>query len=145
MIRSVCAVTLAVMAWFTAATAGNLLLRAALPGYSQVELAMAFTLPMQLGRLAVGLASSLCAGAVCAWIARPGSSAAKVAAAVMVVLFLPVHYMLRDNFPVWYHLFFLVSLAPAVLAGAALGRGLTAAIAAGSDRRNAARRTAGPG
>ena len=116
---------LAVMAWFTAATAGNLLLRAALPGYSQVELAMAFTLPMQLGRLAVALASSLCAGAVCAWIARPGSSAVKVAAAVMLALFLPVHYMLRDKFPVWYHLFFLVSLVPAILAGAALERGLT--------------------
>lgn len=126
MIRSVCAVTLAVMAWFTAATAGNLLLRAALAGYSQVELAMAFTLPMQLGRLAVGLVSSLCAGAVCAWIARPGSSAPKVAAIVMVVLFLPVHYMLRDKFPLWYHIFFLVTLAPALLAGAALARRLTA-------------------
>ncbi|HEX7720741.1 MAG TPA: hypothetical protein VF397_01195, partial [Pyrinomonadaceae bacterium] len=46
--------------------------------------------------------------------------APKVAGAVMVVLFLPVHYMLWVKFPMWYHLFFLISLAPALLIGASL-------------------------
>ena len=74
---------------------------------------------MMICRLLLGLVSSLCAGFVCATIAR-NRVAAKVAAAVMVVLFLPVHYMLWAKFPIWYHLFFLISLAPMLLVGAAL-------------------------
>jgi hypothetical protein len=38
----------------------------------------------------------------------------------LLFFFLPVHYSLWDKFPVWYHLFFLVTLAPAVLLGSAL-------------------------
>lgn len=59
------------------------------------------------------------AGFVCATIAR-NRVAPKVAAAIMVVLFLPVHYMLWRKFPTWYHLFFLITLAPTMLIGAAL-------------------------
>jgi hypothetical protein len=75
---------------------------------------------MQLTRLALGLLSSLCAGAVCAAIAKPGSHAPKVVAGIIVAMFVPVHYMLWDKFPIWYHLFFLLTLAPAVLLGTAL-------------------------
>jgi len=38
----------------------------------------------------------------------------------MVILFLPVHYMLWRKFSIWYHLFFLITLAPTMLIGAAL-------------------------
>jgi len=47
-------------------------------------------------------------------------AAPKIVAAIMVVLFLPVHYMLWSKFPIWYHLFFLISLAPTVLIGASI-------------------------
>ena len=120
MLRSICAVIISVVTWFLVATVGNLLVRALLPGYEAVEAAMSFTLPMKLARLALGLISSLSAGIVCAAIANPGSQAAKVVAGIMVALFIPVHYMLWAKFPVWYHLFFLLSLAPAVLLGASL-------------------------
>ena len=120
MLRSICAVIISVDTWFLVATVGNLLLRALLPGYTAVEAAMSFTLPMKLARLALGLISSLSAGIVCAAIANPGSQAAKVVAGIMVALFIPVHYMLWAKFPVWYHLFFLLSLAPAVLLGASM-------------------------
>jgi hypothetical protein len=120
MLRSICAVIISVVTWFLVATVGNLLLRALLPGYTAVEAAMSFTLPMKLARLALGLISSLSAGIVCAAMANPGSQAAKVVAGIMVALFIPVHYMLWAKFPVWYHLFFLLSLAPAVLLGASL-------------------------
>ena len=120
MLRSICAVIISVVTWFLVGTLGNLLLRALLPGYAAVETAMSFTLPMKLARLALGLISSLSAGIVCAAIANPGSHAAKVVAGIMVALFIPVHYMLWAKFPVWYHLFFLLSLAPAVLLGASL-------------------------
>jgi hypothetical protein len=119
MIRSILAVIVGVITWFIVATIGNWILRAALPGYLAVEVSMNFTLTMMICRLILGLLSSLCAGFVCATIAR-NRIAPKVAAAVTVVLFLPVHYMLWTKFPIWYHLFFLISLAPTMLIGAAV-------------------------
>jgi hypothetical protein len=122
MLRSILAVIGAVITWFVVATIGNWVLRAVLSGYSAVEVAMTFTLTMMICRLVLGLVASLSAGFLCGVIAgRPGV-APKVAAAVMVVLFLPVHYMLWDKFPIWYHLFFLITLAPTLLIGAALQR-----------------------
>ena len=121
MLRSIFAVIVAVITWFLVATIGNWVLRAALPGYSAVEVAMTFTLTMMICRLILGLVASFCAGFVCGGIAR-NSVAPKVAAGIMVVLFLPVHYMLWARFPIWYHLFFLISLAPTLLIGAALQR-----------------------
>jgi len=126
MIRSILAVIVAVVTWFIVATIVNWILRAGLPGYSAVEVSMNFTLTMMICRLLLGLVSSLCAGFVCATIAR-NRVAARVAAAFMVVLFLPVHYMLWAKFPIWYHLFFLISLAPMLLAGAALQSKVVAA------------------
>ncbi|HEV8690481.1 MAG TPA: hypothetical protein VGQ91_09315 [Ideonella sp.] len=120
MSRSFVGVVVALLAWFVAATLGNLVLRVALPGYTQVEVAMTFTLAMLIARLVLGLVSSLAAGFVCAAIAPAGSPAAKVTAGLLVALFLPVHYGLWARFPIWYHLFFLGSLAPMVLLGAAL-------------------------
>lgn len=121
MIRSILAVLVAIFTWFIVATIGNLILRAVLPGYSAVEVSMNFTLTMMVCRLILGLVSSLCAGFVCATIAR-NSVASKVAAAIMVIMFLPVHYMLWAKFPIWYHLFFLISLAPMMLIGAGRAR-----------------------
>jgi hypothetical protein len=122
MLRSILAVIVSVITWFLVATICNFILRAALPGYSAVEVAMTFTLTMMICRLIVGLISSVAAGFVCALIAGRNSLAPKVAAVIMVLLFLPVHYMLWDKFPIWYHLFFLITLAPAMLLGAGLKR-----------------------
>ena len=120
MVRSILAVIVAFFTWFVVATICNWILRIALPGYAAVEVAMTFTLTMMICRLIVGLISSLCAGCVCATIGRGSSLAPKVTAAIMLLLFLPVHYMLWPKFPVWYHLFFLITLAPTILVGAAL-------------------------
>ena len=122
MLRSILAVVVAVIMWFVIATMGNWILRAAIPGYSAVEVAMTFTLTMMVCRLVLGLVSSLGAGFVCAAVAGGNWLAPKLAAAVMVLLFLPVHYMLWNKFPIWYHLFFLITLAPTMLLGAALKR-----------------------
>jgi hypothetical protein len=121
MFRSILAVVVAVITWFLVATILNLVLRALLPGYSAAEVTFAFTLPMMLCRLGLGLVASLCAGLVGASIADR-NTAAKITAGMLVALFIPVHYMLWDKFPIWYHLFFLVTLAPTVLLGAALVR-----------------------
>ena len=39
---------------------------------------------------------------------------------VLTALFIPVHYRLWDNFPLWYHLLFLASLFPLTVLGALL-------------------------
>jgi len=122
MLRSILAVVVAVITWFVIATIGNWILRAAIPGYSAVEVAMTFTLTMMVSRLVLGLVSSLGAGFVCAAVGRGSWLAPKVAAGIMLLLFVPVHYMLWPKFPVWYHLFFLITLAPTMLLGAALKR-----------------------
>src|SRR5262245_24865962 len=119
MLRSIAGVVLGIIAWFVVATIGNLILRAVLPGYAAVEVSMNFTLAMMLGRLLLGLLSSLGAGFVAGAIGR-NRLAPRVAAALMLIMFLPVHYLLWDKFPIWYHLFFLISLAPMILVGASL-------------------------
>jgi hypothetical protein len=124
MLRSTLAIIVAVVTWFVVATIGNRILRAMLPGYSAVEVSLNFTLTMMICRLILGLVSSLCAGFACATIAMRTSIAPKIAAGIMVVLFLPVHYMIWAKFPIWYHLFFLLSLAPTMLIGATLKRKL---------------------
>ena len=125
MLRSIVGVIVAVVTWVVVATLVNWIFRAALPGYSVAEVSMNFTLTMMILRLVLGLVSSLCAGFVCAVIAGRSKTAPRIVAAIMVVLFLPVHYMLWNKFPIWYHLFFLITLAPAVLIGAALRRSLS--------------------
>lgn len=122
MVRSILAVVAGVAAWIVAATVFNVGLRLGLPGYAEAEPTMAFTLPMLIGRLAIALATSVVAGIACAWVARDGRRAGPVFAVLMLLLFVPLHYKLWHVFPAWYHLFFLLTLVPALLTGVALGR-----------------------
>jgi hypothetical protein len=121
-IKIALAVLLGLVVWFVVATVANLLLRAALTGYAEVERAMQFTLPMLLWRLVVGAVSSLAAGLACASVVRDLPAAARVLAIALVLLFIPVHYSLWAQFPFWYHAVFLLSLAPLVIVGAWLVR-----------------------
>lgn len=115
--------------WFVAATLGNLLLRTLIPNYIAAEAVMAFTLPMLLARLAVGIFSSLVAGFACSYVARRSRKPIYVLSVIMVVFFLPVHYNLLAKFPIWYHVVFLGTLAPLIIFGAALrGRLQTKAV-----------------
>ena len=115
--RAAFAVVGGVVAWIVAATLGNLLLRALLPGYAGVEKAMEFTVGMMIWRLAIGAGSSIAAGAACAAIGRDARLPVYVLALLLVALFIPVHLNLWPKFPIWYHLFFLGTLAPLVILG----------------------------
>ena len=121
-LKIVLAVLLGFVVWFVVATVANLLTRASLAGYAEAELAARFTLPMLVARLAVGAVSSIAAGFACAWSARTAPAAVKVLAVALVLFFIPVHYSLWSQFPPWYHVIFLVSLAPLVLVGAWIAR-----------------------
>ena len=67
--------------------------------------------------VSIAAIASLAAGAVAGRIAPAGSRTPWVFAAVMLALFIPEHVMLWQRFPVWYHLTFLVTLAPLIVVG----------------------------
>lgn len=117
MARIVAGVAAGLLAWIVVVTASNVALRAVLRGYAEAEAAMNFTLAMLLFRLFMGALSSFGAGLVTAWVAKRGP-AVKILAAVLLVVFIPLHYALWDKFPLWYHVSFLLSLVLVTILGA---------------------------
>jgi hypothetical protein len=85
---------------------------------------MSFTLPMMAARLVVGALASLAAGAGAGAIALPKSYAPWVLSGILVAAFIPVHVKIWDKLLVWYHLTFLLTLAPLVAIGTTLVRTL---------------------
>ena len=114
MLRIFLGIVVGLIAWVAIGTCGLFLLRVSWPDYALVERAMAFTLPMQLGRLIVGAASSVAGGWVAVGVAGGIGSAAWWLGALLVVVFIPIHYSLWNSFPIWYHFTFLLTLAPIV-------------------------------
>ena len=125
--KTVAAVIVGLVTWILVATIVNFPLRAWWPHYHEAETAFNFTLGMELVRLVLGALASVCSGFVAAWIANGRRPAAIALGILLLVLFIPNHYLLWEKFPVWYHLTFLVSLFPLTLVGAMLklpgGRG----------------------
>jgi hypothetical protein len=105
--------------WIAVVTVLNLGLRHGMTGYAGVEKAMTFTLPMMIARLSISAVSSLASGYGAAAVGR-GPRAATITGFLLLLLFLPVHYMLFDKFPLWYQLTFLVSLPLLSMVGGAL-------------------------
>ena len=120
--RTVSSIIVGLCAWGLVATLINFALRLGLPGYVYAEPALAFTLVMKIARLSLAALASLAAGAVVRAIAPASRAAPWVVGLVLLAMFVPVHVQLWNRFPVWYHLTFLVSLAPLVVLGAAAVR-----------------------
>jgi hypothetical protein len=132
MARAIAGVVAGVVAWIVIATIGNLAMRAAWPGYAEVEAAMKFTLEMMLSRLLVGALSSLGAGWLTARITHQDRRAIFALVGILIVVFIPVHYALWEKFPPWYHVVFFASLAVVTVLGARLnGRKVQDSIVAG--------------
>ena len=119
--RQVIAFVSALMAWGLVASLLNRLLRIGLPGYAAAEPAMAFTLSMQWARLALAALASVSAGYVLARLTPNARRLPLILGALLLATFLPVHYNLWNKFPVWYHLLFLLTIVPLVMAGAQIG------------------------
>ena len=122
MARNVAGVLGALIAWMAIVTLGNLLLRYAWADYVAVEKAMSFTLAMMAARLALGVLASLGAGYGVAWTTRGNKRLLVIVMILLVLLFIPVHYRLWNNFPLWYHFAFFASLIIATPLGATLYR-----------------------
>ena len=121
MARTTLGVGAGLAAWVTIASLAGGIMRGAWPEYASVADAMTFTLPMLLARLAIGALATLAAGLVTAIIARPSLLARLMPGVLLLVVFIPIHFMLWDKFPVWYHLTFLGSLVPLTCVGGKIG------------------------
>jgi hypothetical protein len=120
--RSILAVIAGLAVWTVVVSLLNRGLRVGFPGYAAAEPAMAFTLGMKVARLLIGALASLAAGATTGMMTQSKTTVAWVLGAILLVAFIPVHIQLWAKFPVWYHLTFLVTLAPLVALGAAFTR-----------------------
>jgi uncharacterized protein (DUF983 family) len=90
------------------------------PSYADVEVTMRFTPEMMISRLFVGALSSLGAGWLAARITNRNAGAISALVGILIVVFIPVHYALWEEFPLWYHLVFFTSLAVMTVLGARL-------------------------
>jgi hypothetical protein len=93
-------------------TLGFYFLRATWHDYAVAEPDMNFFFSMQLARLAVGAACPICGGWIAALVADGNSKAAWILGVVLLLMFIPIHYGIWDRLPIWYHLVFLLTLAP---------------------------------
>ncbi|GAC1574496.1 MAG: hypothetical protein NVS3B5_04850 [Sphingomicrobium sp.] len=119
--RLIGSVIASLVTWAIIATILNLGLRHSWADYAAVEKVMTFTYPMMVARLGLSGVSSLVAGFLAAWIDKR-RRASIISGAILLMLFLPVHYSLWEKFPIWYHLTFLASLPLLGWAGGTLWR-----------------------
>ena len=122
MVRTVLAVIAGIVAWAAIAILLDYAIGAAIPGYHDAERTFAFTLPMQIARLALGAAASLGAGYTAALVAGGRRAPALIIGLIALALFFPMHIQLWTKFPAWYHAIFLGTLLPLTLLGAGLVR-----------------------
>lgn len=122
--RTLASIVAGLVAWAIIVTLLNLGLRAAIPGYHAAEASLQFTLAMKIGRLGEAALTSIAAGIVVGLIAPPKNWIPWAVGLLILLMFLPVHIGLWSKFPVWYHLAFLVPLAPLVALGSLLARGV---------------------
>ena len=120
--RTIGSIVAGLVSWAVVVTLLNFGLRAAIPGYHAAEATLQFTLGMKIARLSEAALTSIAAGTLIGWIAPSNRWAPWIAGLIVLAMFLPVHVSLWSKFPVWYHLAFLVPLAPLVAFGASLGR-----------------------
>jgi hypothetical protein len=125
--RAVVAFIAGLLAWGVVVSLIDRALRLSLAGYAAAEPKLAFTLGMMWARLVMAAATSLIAGTVVGAIAPASKRTPWVLGLVILAAFIPVHVRLWHAFPAWYHLSFLVPLAPLIAAGAWLKSGISLA------------------
>ena len=135
--RIIPAIIAGVVAWILAVSLFNRGLRVGLSGYAAAEPNMTFTPPMMAARLMIGALASLIAGAVAGWIDRRGGPGVWIVGVMLLAAFIPEHVAIWSTLPVWYHLTFLVTLAPLVLLGSLFARGRSPGRRAGGSAQQA--------
>jgi hypothetical protein len=116
--RAIAAFIAGLLAWGVVVSLIDRVLRISIAGYAAAEPALAFTLGMMCARLAMAAVTSLIAGVVIGAIAPASRFTPWAVGLVLLAVFVPVHVRLWHMFPMWYHLTFLVPLAPLIALGA---------------------------
>lgn len=92
------------------------------PAYAAVEVQRVFTLEMFASRLLVGALANLAFGAVVAWVTRGERRAFWFALSAWMIFSVVDHYLVWEQFPLWYHLVYLACIVPIAMLGARLVR-----------------------
>ncbi len=122
MIRAVAALFAGALAWKAVATLFTLVGNLIWPAYAAVEVQRTFTLDMLASRLAVGALATLVFGVVAAWVASGDQRIFRLALAAWLTFSVLDHYLVWDQFPVWYHLLYLAYIVPVAILGGRLIR-----------------------
>jgi hypothetical protein len=124
MARNIIGPLVGFVTWLLIATIAGFIMRETWPAYARVADAMTFTLAMMLARLSIGAFATIAMGFVSARITS--SALAKlIPGIILLALFIPQHVMLWNKFPIWYHLWFLLSLVPLTYLGNRLASSTT--------------------
>ncbi len=120
--RAIVAFLVGLVTWVVVVSLLNRGLRVTIEGYAAAEPKMIFTLGMQVARLTIAAITSLIAGVVVGWIARSSARTPWILGVLLVLTFIPAHVHFWTLFPVWYHLTFLLTLAPLIALGSWFAR-----------------------
>lgn len=116
--RAAIAFIVGLLAWGVVVSLIDRVLRLSIAGYAAAEPTLAFTLGMMWSRQVMAAVTSLLAGMAVGAIAPASKLTPWAVGLVLLALFVPIHVGLWHAFPVWYHLAFLVPLAPLIALGA---------------------------
>lgn len=108
------------IAWFLSVLVLGFVLREAWPEMAAIQDITLLTVPMLLARLAVSALSSVAGGYAAGSVGKEAFWVPIGAGVLLLVVFVPYHVTIWSDFPVWYHLTFLVSLPILSLLGGAL-------------------------
>jgi hypothetical protein len=124
MLRTILGIILGVVAWLAVVTALGYAVGHAWPALAVASKHPAtLTVPMLAARLGVSFLSSIVSGLVAALAGGDRSRAPLVAGVILLAGFAYYHVtMIWHDFPVWYHLTFLVSLPLLSLLGGRMVR-----------------------
>jgi hypothetical protein len=116
--RAILAFVVGLLTWVIVVSLIDRVLRLSLAGYAAAEPKFSFTLGMMAARLAMAAVTSLIAGIVVGAIAPASKRTPWILGLVLLAVFIPIHVSLLHVFPIWYHVTFLVTLAPLIALGA---------------------------
>jgi hypothetical protein len=124
MLRQFAAVLAGVVFFAVSVVALNRLAITVWPDYASAFAVSRFTVPMMIARLCIGAAGLIGAGYLVATIAPQAPLAVIMAAGLLLLLGASIHLHepTWSTFPLWYHIAFIGSIAPAVLIGGRLRR-----------------------
>ena len=127
MVRLIGGILVGAVVWLVAVAALGFAVGKAWPEMAAIRDMTALTLPMLITRLSISGVSSIVSGFVAALIGRERVRAGLGAGVLLLIVFVPYHLTIWNNFPIWYHLTFFASLPLLSILGGRLAPAQSAA------------------